>query len=69
MYIDREDRQRVFQLRFEAAIEKGTIDAKKAAGEAGRSAAILSKTVKIGMEDYSGAEDTQLIGGVKWGPL
>jgi pre-rRNA-processing protein IPI1 len=43
MYIDREDRQRVFQ--------------KKEAGEAGRAAAVLSKVVREGMADYGGIDD------------
>ncbi|KAH8684294.1 Rix1 complex component [Tricladium varicosporioides] len=59
MYIDREDRQRVFQKRFQEAVEVGIANAKKEAGEAGRAAAILSKVLLEGMADYSGVEDTQ----------
>jgi pre-rRNA-processing protein IPI1 len=59
MYIDREDRQRVFNRRFQAAVEKGTIEAKKEAGEAGRAAAILTKVLREGMKDFSGVDDAQ----------
>lgn len=67
MYIDREDRQRVYNQRFQSAVEKGTIDAKKEAGEAGRAAAILTRVLKQGMKDFSGVEDTQQVcRPVKW---
>lgn len=59
MYIDREDRQRVFHRRFQAAVETGIINAKKEAGEAGRAAAVLTKVLRDGMSDYSGVDDTQ----------
>ena len=59
MYIDREDRQRVFQKRFQGAIEVGIANAKKEAGEAGRAAAVLTKVLREGMADYSGVDDTQ----------
>lgn len=59
MYIDREDRQRVFQKRFQSAIEIGVANAKKEAGEAGRSASILNKVLLEGMADYDSADDTQ----------
>ncbi|KAH6679126.1 pre-rRNA-processing protein-like protein ipi1 [Halenospora varia] len=59
MYIDREDRQRVFQKRFQEAVEVGIANAKKEAGEAGRAASLLSKVLLEGMADYSGVEDTQ----------
>lgn len=55
MYIDREDRQRVFQKHFQEAVETGITHAKKEAGEAGRAAAVLTKVLKDGMEDYSGS--------------
>jgi len=61
MYIDREDRQRVFNQRFQAQVMKGTTEAKKEAGEAGRAAAILTKVLKEGMKDFSGNDDTQQI--------
>jgi pre-rRNA-processing protein IPI1 len=59
MYIDREDRQRVFQRRFQEAVETGIANAKKEAGEAGRAAAVLTKVLRDGMSDYSGVDDTQ----------
>ncbi|KAE9379995.1 hypothetical protein N431DRAFT_325150 [Stipitochalara longipes BDJ] len=59
MYIDREDRQRVFQKLFQPAVEAGMANAKKEGGEAGRAAAVLAKVLKEGMADYSGVDDTQ----------
>jgi pre-rRNA-processing protein IPI1 len=58
MYIDREARQRVFNVRFQAAVEMGIANAKKEAGEAGRAAAVLAKVLQEGMNDYSGVDDT-----------
>jgi pre-rRNA-processing protein IPI1 len=58
MYIDREDRQRVFRKRFQAVVELGVENAKKEGGEAGRAAAVLAKMLKEGMDDYSGVDDT-----------
>lgn len=59
MYIDREDRQRVFATRFQPAVMEGLENVKKEAGEAGRAAAVLSKALREGMVDYSGIDDTQ----------
>lgn len=59
MYIDREDRQRVFQKLFLPAVETGMENAKKEGGEAGRAAAVLAKVLKEGMADYSEVDDTQ----------
>jgi pre-rRNA-processing protein IPI1 len=59
MYIDREDRQRVFHAKYQAAVEQGIVTTKKEAGEAGRAAAVLTKVLKEGMFDYSGVSDTQ----------
>jgi len=59
MYIDREDRQRVFQKRFQAVVQAGMENAKKEGGEAGRAAAVLNKVLLEGMADYSGVDDTQ----------
>jgi pre-rRNA-processing protein IPI1 len=58
MYIDREDRQKVFHKYSQSAVEIGIEHAKKEAGEAGRVAAILTKVLKDGMADYSGVDDT-----------
>ncbi|CAG8978107.1 hypothetical protein HYALB_00000780 [Hymenoscyphus albidus] len=59
MYIDREERQRVFATKFQPAVMEGLENVKKEAGEAGRAAAILSKALREGMVDYSGIDDTQ----------
>ncbi|TVY45026.1 Pre-rRNA-processing protein [Lachnellula subtilissima] len=60
MYIDREDRQRVFQKRFQAAVQVGMEIARKEAGEVGRAAAVLNKVLVEGMADYSGGVDDTL---------
>jgi pre-rRNA-processing protein IPI1 len=54
MYEDREDRQRVFHDRAEAAVVAGLEQAIKGGGELGRAAAQLRKVVKEGMADYNG---------------
>ncbi|TVY83142.1 Pre-rRNA-processing protein ipi1 [Lachnellula suecica] len=54
MYIDREDRQMVFQKRFQAPVEVGMENARKEAGEAGRAAVVLKKVLVDGMADYNG---------------
>ena len=54
MFEDREDRQRVFHTRAEAAIVAGLEQATKGGGELGRAAAQLKKAVKEGMADYHG---------------
>ncbi|KUJ23433.1 uncharacterized protein LY89DRAFT_680188 [Mollisia scopiformis] len=59
MYIDREDRQRVFEKNFLAAVNTGVEIAKKEGGEAGRAATVLAKVLKEGMADYSAVDDTQ----------
>jgi pre-rRNA-processing protein IPI1 len=53
MYEDREDRQRVFHERAEAAVVAGVEQAIKGGGELGRAAAALRKAVKEGMADYN----------------
>ncbi|KAF1962728.1 hypothetical protein CC80DRAFT_588247 [Byssothecium circinans] len=52
MYEDREDRQRLFHGRAEAAVVAGLEQATKGGGELGRAAAQLRKVVKEGMIDY-----------------
>jgi pre-rRNA-processing protein IPI1 len=59
MYIDKEDRQRVFQKLFQPAVEVGMANAKKEGGEAGRASAVLAKVLKEGMADYSEVDGTQ----------
>jgi pre-rRNA-processing protein IPI1 len=52
MFEDREDRQRVFHDRAEAAVVAGLEQALKGGGEMGRAAAQLRKVVRDGMADY-----------------
>ncbi|CAO2650999.1 Nn.00g092960.m01.CDS01 [Neocucurbitaria sp. VM-36] len=52
MYEDREDRQRVFHDRAEAAVVTGLEQATKGGGELGRAAAQLRKVIKEGMADF-----------------
>lgn len=52
MFEDREDRQRVFNDRAEAAVIAGLEQALKAGGEMGRAAAQLRKVVRDGMADF-----------------
>lgn len=54
MYEDREDRQRAFHERAEAAIVSGLEQTTKGGGELGRAAAQLRKVVTEGMADYHG---------------
>jgi pre-rRNA-processing protein IPI1 len=56
MYEDREDRQRVFHNRAEAAVRTGMEQATKGGGEMGRAAALLRKAIKEGMADYHGED-------------
>ncbi|KAF2465891.1 rRNA processing protein Ipi1 [Lindgomyces ingoldianus] len=52
MYEDREDRQRVFHDKAEAAIVAGLDQVTKGGGELGRAAAQLRKVVREGMSDF-----------------
>ncbi|KAF2131079.1 pre-rRNA-processing protein-like protein ipi1 [Dothidotthia symphoricarpi CBS 119687] len=52
MYEDREDRQRVFHNRAEAAVIAGLEQATKGGGEMGRAGAQLRKAVREGMADF-----------------
>lgn len=52
MYEDREDRQRLFHDRAEAAVVAGLEQATKGGGELGRAAAQLRKVVREGMADF-----------------
>lgn len=56
MYTDREARQRIFRKLFEASIEKGIDNGLKEAGENGRAAAVLRKSLDQGMSDYDGID-------------
>lgn len=52
MYGDREDRQRIFQERFQSSITAGLEMAKKEGGEVGRAAAAVRRAMSEGMADY-----------------
>lgn len=52
MYTERESRQRVFAMRFKAAVVKGIESAKKEAGELGRVGFVLQKVLRETMDDY-----------------
>ena len=54
VYEDRGDRQRIFHIMFQDAIEKGLNNAKREGGEIGRSAASVRKIIVEGMEHYEG---------------
>ncbi|KAI4242095.1 MAG: hypothetical protein LQ352_007308 [Teloschistes flavicans] len=51
-YEDREDRQRVFQEKFQKAIEVGLEATKQEGGEVGRAAAGVQKVISDGMKDF-----------------
>ena len=52
MYIDREERQRIFQKRFHATVSRGVEAAKREGGEVGRAAAGVAKILAEGMEGF-----------------
>ena len=52
MYIDREERQRIFRKRFHAIVFRGIEAAKKEGGEVGRAAAGVAKILAEGMEGF-----------------
>ena len=53
IYQDREERQRIFGLRYEKLIREGAEQAKKEAGEIGRSSLAIRKAIDDGMKDYA----------------
>lgn len=52
MYPNREDRQRIFQKKFMAAVSRGIDAAKREGGEVGRAAAGVAKVLAEGMEGF-----------------
>jgi len=52
MYQDREERQRIFGIKYLALIRQGVEQAKKEGGEIGRAAAAIRKAFEEGMKDY-----------------
>lgn len=56
IYEDKEDRQRIFQQRFRASIERGLEAAKQEGGETGRAAASVQRAISEGMNDLAEAD-------------
>lgn len=52
MYVEREERQRIFQKRFDAIVFSGVEAAKREEGEVGRAAARVAKALAEGMEGF-----------------
>ncbi len=52
MYVNREERQRIFHKRFHAIVSRGTEAAKREGGEVGRAAAGAAKILAEGMEGF-----------------
>ncbi|KAL2042706.1 hypothetical protein N7G274_004465 [Stereocaulon virgatum] len=52
MYIEPEDRQRIFHRRFQRAVNMGVEAGKREGGEVGRATAAVGKTVEEGMNDF-----------------
>lgn len=50
MYVEREERQRIFHKRFRSTVQMGLEAAKKEGGEVGRAASGIGKAVEEGME-------------------
>ena len=57
MYEEREERQRVFDKRFRAAVEYNVENAKRVGGQYGRISAAIGGVVAEGMEDFQPPED------------
>lgn len=52
MYIEREERQRIFQKRFYAIVSRGVEAAKREGGEVGRAAAAIAKVLAEGLKGF-----------------
>ena len=52
MYVNREERQKIFQKRFQAIVSSGVEAAKREGGEMGRAAAGVAKVLAEGMEGF-----------------
>ena len=52
MYVNREERQTIFQKRFQAIVSSGVETAKREGGEVGRAAAGVAKVLAEGMEGF-----------------
>jgi pre-rRNA-processing protein IPI1 len=55
-YTDREDRQRVFYHKWNAAVAKGVEEARKQGGAVGRAAVALNNVLKDGMKEFYRAD-------------
>lgn len=60
MYEEREERQRIFDKRFRAAVEYNVENAKKVGGLYGRISAAVGGVVAEGMEDFQPSTDLVL---------
>ena len=60
MYEEREERQRVFDKRFRAAVEYNVENAKRVGGQYGRISAAIGGVVAEGMEDFQSPTDLVL---------
>ncbi|KAK4696951.1 pre-rRNA-processing protein IPI1, partial [Lecanoromycetidae sp. Uapishka_2] len=56
MYVEREERQRIFHKRFRATVEAGVDRVKKEGGEVGRAASEVGKALEDGMEGFRSDE-------------
>lgn len=56
MYVEREERRRIFHRRFYVSVQRNLETAKKEGGEAGRAAAGLGKALTEGMEGFEPQE-------------
>ena len=60
MYEEREERQRVFDKRFRAAVEYNVENAKRVGGQYGRSSGAIGAVVAEGLEDFRPPTDLVL---------
>lgn len=60
MYPERQERQRLFDKRFRAAVEYNVENAKRVGGQYGRISAAIGGVVAEGMEDFEPSEDLTL---------
>ena len=52
MYVEREDRQRIFQKRFRKAVDKGLEGSMREGGDVGRAGALVAKVLTKCMDGY-----------------
>jgi pre-rRNA-processing protein IPI1 len=56
MYVEREERQKIFHQRFYAAVQSNVETARKEGGDGGRAAARVGKALAEGMEGFESDE-------------